>query len=100
MKKLIFSTLLAVGLIGSVSASTWYVSTNGVELNIGSSNSPFASIQHAINQSTNGDVIITGPGRFTGTGNNTLNFNGKVITLKSQSGPLSTIIDLNGKGLM
>lgn len=94
MKKLILSTLVAIGLIGSASASNWYVSTNGVDSNIGSYNAPFATIQHAINLASNGDRVYVLRGTYTGIGNYDLNFNGKAIALQSIEGPYSTIINL------
>ncbi len=49
----------------------------------------YATIQDAINDSINGDTIIVRPGTYY----ETIDFIGRAITLKSESGPEVTIID-------
>jgi len=61
----------------------------------------FNTIQAAINNSNNGDIIIVSPGTYTGPGNRDINFLGKAITLRSTdpNDPnvvAATIIDCNG----
>jgi len=53
------------------------------------SGSSLILIQQAINQSTNGDVIIVAAGTYV----ENIDFMGKNITLTSESGPAATIID-------
>lgn len=57
----------------------------------------FPTIQDAVDAATDGDVIELGDGTFTGEGNRNIEYLGKAITIKSQSGdPESCIIDAQG----
>ena len=56
----------------------------------------FNTIQAAINDANNGDTIIVADGTYTGPGNRDIDFNGKVITVRSANGPGNCIIDCNG----
>ncbi|MCP3902537.1 MAG: hypothetical protein GY715_02790 [Planctomycetes bacterium] len=61
----------------------------------------FATIQDAIDDPLvwSGDEIVLTDGTFLGPGNKDLDFNGKAITVRSQSGdPESCIIDCEGSG--
>ena len=49
----------------------------------------FLDIQSAINFADNGDTVIVKDGTYFGH----INFNGKAITLKSENGPVTTIVD-------
>ncbi|NDE99431.1 MAG: hypothetical protein EB034_14320, partial [Verrucomicrobia bacterium] len=60
----------------------------------GSTAAPFATIQKAIDSASNGNVVLVGPGTFSGTGNTNLNLRGKQIIVKSSAGPDQTILDL------
>lgn len=51
----------------------------------------FATIQQAINASVNGDSVLVAPGTYV----ENINFLGKSITVMSEAGPGSTIIDGN-----
>ena len=53
----------------------------------------YSTIQAAIDASTNGDVVLVAPGTYTGDGNRDIDFKGKAITVKSEKGPRSCIID-------
>ena len=60
----------------------WYVSTTGSDLSGGGTiESPFSSIQTAINAATDGDTVNVAPGTYY----ENINFNGKNITV-SRSG--------------
>ena len=61
----------------------------------------YATIQAAINASTDGDEVVLLPGTYTGWGNRDLDFWGKAITVRSvdphvPQGVASTIIDCQG----
>ncbi|MDM7914586.1 MAG: hypothetical protein QUU85_04875 [Candidatus Eisenbacteria bacterium] len=54
----------------------------------------YPTIQAAVNGSASGDVIELTDGTFTGPGNRDIRFNGKDLTVRSQSGdPTRTVID-------
>jgi hypothetical protein len=67
-------------------ANTYYVPEN------------FSAIQAALDAAVNGDTIIVCDGTYTGAGNKNLDFNGKALTLRSESGPHNCIIDCIGSG--
>jgi len=59
----------------------------------------YPTIQAAIDDANDGDVIILNPGTYIGHGNRDIDFKGKAITVRSENGPESiaaTIIDCNG----
>ena len=59
----------------------------------------FNTIQAAIDDSNDGDVIIVADGTYTGPGNRDIDFLGKAITLRSANGPKNCVIDINGTWL-
>ena len=64
----------------------------------------YPTIQSAINDAVNGDVVVVAPGIWTGPGNVDLDFGGKAITVRSEINPdnpdpgiiAATIIDCDG----
>ncbi len=54
-----------------------------------------STIQAGINLSKSGDTIQVASGTYAGYGNYDLYFAGKAVVLKSLSGPVATIIDIN-----
>ena len=62
----------------------------------GSATHPFDAIQEGIDAAYNGDTVLVLEGTFTGHGNRDLNFNGKAITVRSESGAENCIIDCQG----
>ena len=82
-----------VGALGvgcsSGSRIVWYVDPNGSDVSgDGSPESPFATIQHAIDMSTGGDSVFVRPGTYE----ESLNYLGKNITVRSIEGPMQTRI--------
>lgn len=57
-----------------------------------------ATLQSALDKATEGQMVLVSAGTYSGPGNRDLNFKGKVIMLKSVSGPASTIIDCQDTG--
>ena len=58
--------------------------------------SQYTTIQAAIDDANHGDVITVADGAYTGAGNRDIEFDGKIITLRSQNGPAGCIIDCQG----
>jgi parallel beta-helix repeat protein len=82
--------------IGAAEAGVIRNATTGIQ---------YETIQQAVDDSNNGDVIIVTPGTYTGTGNRDINFHGKAITVQSTDPNnwdivASTIIDSNGSNQM
>jgi len=74
----------------------------GLRLNFAGAGIQYPNIQAAIDDACNGDIIYLAPGRFSGSGNRDLDFNGKAITVSSldPNDPCvvaATIIDCNGE---
>ncbi len=82
------------------SGPVWHVSTTGNDsTGDGSPADPFATIQHAIDVSTDGDTVMVADGTFTGDGNRDIDYGGKSIVVTSLNGPEVTIIDCQGDSL-
>ncbi|MBN2181081.1 MAG: hypothetical protein JW715_04145 [Sedimentisphaerales bacterium] len=56
----------------------------------------FNNIQAAIDDANDGDTVLVAAGTYTGDGNRDIDFAGKAITVKSEDGPETCIIDCNG----
>jgi len=56
----------------------------------------FNNIQAAIDDANDGDEVVVADGNYTGDGNRDIDFLGKAITVRSESGPENCIIDCNG----
>ena len=55
----------------------------------------YDTIQEAIDNCVDGDIVIVEPNTYTGDGNRDIDFLGKAITVRSESGPENCIIDCN-----
>jgi len=53
----------------------------------------FTTIQEAINNASDGDIVEVAADTYTGDGNRDIDFGGKAITVRSSNGPYDTIID-------
>jgi hypothetical protein len=58
--------------------------------------SEYPTIQSAIDDCNNGDVVIVAPEVYRGPGNRDIDFSGKAITVQSENGPEDCVIDCNG----
>lgn len=58
----------------------------------------FPTIQAAINDASDGDTVWVADGVYTGEGNYDIDFQGKAITVRSESGPENCIIDCQHYG--
>jgi parallel beta-helix repeat protein len=56
----------------------------------------FSTIQDAIDNASDGDIIEVGRGTYSGEGNWDIDFQGKAITVRSSDGPFDTKIDCSG----
>ncbi len=55
----------------------------------------YPNIQSAIDDCNDGDEVVVVPGTYTGNGNRDIDFLGKAITVKSENGPETCIIDID-----
>ncbi|MCG3132017.1 MAG: hypothetical protein FLDDKLPJ_02827 [Phycisphaerae bacterium] len=55
-----------------------------------------ATIQGAIDEAIEGDIVELADGVYTGDGNRDLSFRGKAITVRSANGPKACVIDCEG----
>ncbi|MBC8395439.1 MAG: fibronectin type III domain-containing protein, partial [Candidatus Marinimicrobia bacterium] len=86
-----------VGVVPDYSGPDWFVSNSGNDgTGDGSSTSPFATIQTAINKSSDGDTINIDPGTYDGSGNYNLTLDSKALTIVGTGGSDSVEIDISG----
>jgi hypothetical protein len=62
-----------------------YVAVDGDDANPGSPSLPFATIQHAVNASADGDSVMLADGEYSGPGNRDIDMLGKAIRVASIS---------------
>jgi hypothetical protein len=92
MRTLILRLCIALVVIISAvtaDAATWWVRPFGGDAN---------TIQGGIDKAAAGDVVVVGAGTYSGYGNFNVSFDGKDITLMSESGPFLTVIDCQNTG--
>ena len=56
----------------------------------------YPTIQAAIDTASDGDVVVVAPGIYRGDGNRDIDYKGKAITVRSENGPESCVIDCQG----
>ncbi len=84
---LVCSAIIALAF--TASGATYVVEPDG--------SGDFPTIQAAINASSDGDIIELADGTFTGAGNRDVDFTGRAVTVRSQSGdPETCVIDCEG----
>jgi predicted outer membrane repeat protein len=57
----------------------------------------YNTIQRAIDDANDGDTVLVAPGTYTGDGNRDIEFKGKAILLKSETGARSCVIQCGGQ---
>ena len=57
------------------------------------------TIQAGIDAALDGDTVLVADGTYTGTGNRDIDFSGKAITVRSENGPASCVVDCELSGL-
>jgi len=78
-----------IALAFTASATTYVIEPDG--------SGDFPTIQAAISASSDGDIIELADGTFTGAGNRDIDFTGRALTVRSQSGdPETCVIDCEG----
>lgn len=96
----IVAALITLGTAVEAFAQTmWYVADDNCPgPGSGSQLDPFCKIQDGIDPSGAGDTVKVSDGTYTGAGNRDLYFGGRLLTLHSENGPDTCIIDCEGKG--
>jgi len=56
----------------------------------------YRTIQGAVNEAYDGDIVLLADGVYTGDGNFNISYKGKAITVRSENGPVNCIIDCSG----
>ncbi len=84
----VISLLLVITCNRAFAAKTLYVDDDGP--------ADFNNIQAGIDASVDGDTVLVAPGTYTGDGNRDIDFKGKAITVRSEYGPETCIIDCKG----
>ncbi len=98
---ILFCTAIAFAspaLVSVQAPSTWYVDVNATPPGNGSLSSPYASIQYAIIQSStvSGDTLLVLPGTYQ----ETFDYLGKSLAIKSTGGPeVTTLLGVAGNFL-
>jgi len=93
--------LIATAVLGATmtaTGATYYVNGSCGNSVCASPHGPKATIQAGIDASSDGDEVIVADGVYTGSGNKGLDFEGRLITLRSANGPATCVIDCEGAG--
>lgn len=77
-------------------AAILHVAPSGSDNGAGTSAAPYAAVQAAVNNAKAGDTVALRAGTYSGSGNRDIDFGGKALTVKSDSGAAQTILDCGG----
>ena len=101
-------TLAAGFTVSARGPMTWYVDddspndpghgdpSSSDSLEDGSATHPFDAIQEGIDEAFDGDTVMVLDGTYTGIGNRDIDYGGRAITVTSENGPETCIIDCEG----
>ena len=89
-------SLLFALIASQCAAATLYVSPTGSDDNSGTVAAPYKTIQAAVNNASDSDVVTLMDGTYSGIGNRDIDLKGKNITIKSEHGASKTIINCEG----
>jgi len=107
---LLTAALLLTATAALRAQTTWYVDDDAPSdpgpgdpglsdpLENGSPQHPFDAIQEGLDAASAGHTVLVLDGTYTGIGNRDLDFHGKAITVRAESGPQSCVIDCQGRG--
>ena len=84
----VWGAIAALCVAGAASSEIIYVDDDGPV--------DFATIQEAIDAAVEGDTVLVAPGVYQGDGNRDIDFQGKAITVRSEAGSRTCIIDSQG----
>jgi hypothetical protein len=87
-----------IRLVGKRAVLKWLRVTLSPRSTTKSVPSGYKTIQAAIDAASDGDVIEVAKGTYSGAGNRDIDFKGKKITVRSEAGPQSTILDCSSGG--
>jgi hypothetical protein len=90
----------AVGAVLSVASPILFRAASAAVITVHPDGSgDYARIQQALDAASPGDTVLLGDGAFVGWGNRDLEFRGKPLLLRSQSGdPARCILDCDAEG--
>jgi hypothetical protein len=74
--------------------SIWWVDVAAPGGGNGSASAPFQTIAQAMGPAIDGDEIVLRDGVYTGAGNRGIEFGARLVTVRSENGPASCVLDL------
>ena len=87
-RKIIFVSALVLGFLAFINCSPAEIRNVPAD---------YLTIQAGIDNSNDGDTVLVAPGTYTGDGNRDIDLKGKAITVRSEDGPESCIIQCGGR---
>jgi len=78
---------------GATGSDTW---TGLCRTHLSGTCGPKKTIKAGISASVSGDTVLVADGTYSGTGNQEINFGGRLITVRSENGPAACVLDGGG----